>query len=158
VIRRAILYAAVLTLAIVLGANLYNSVVDARNWGADIPASLATARQYFAVADPGHFFRIFSPLSQVFALTALVACWKIPGARLAAGVALMCAVGADVLTFAYFYPRNAIMLAAMPDVTAASAAWREWSAMNHVRSALVLVAGVAELFALSRLERLQGGN
>ena len=40
------------------------------------------------------------------------------------------------------------------DVDAATRAWSEWSAMNHVRSALVLAAVPLLMQALSRVERL----
>jgi hypothetical protein len=55
-IRRLLIYLAIVLLGGVLGANVYNSVVDAPNWGAAIPGSLAAAKSYFSQANPGTFF------------------------------------------------------------------------------------------------------
>jgi hypothetical protein len=115
-----------------LFVNLYNSIVDAPNWGADLPNSITAARSYFTVANPGNFFRMVSPLNQILALAAVVICWK-KNRYIALG-SLALAVLADVLTFGYFYPRNEIMFSAPMDETAIRAAWEQWSSMNWVRS------------------------
>ena len=154
-IQRAALYAAIVVVAGVLGANVYNSVVDAPSWGSAIPASLETARRYYAAGNPGTFYRIAAPLGQVAMLVALVVCWRFGASvRPLAAAALALTVSADLLTFAYFYPRNAIMLTQAMDVAAATRAWQEWSAMNYVRSAIALASLLCELAALSRFERL----
>jgi len=41
-----------------LFTNIYNSMIDAKSWGADLPHSIETARQYFKSINPGKFFRI----------------------------------------------------------------------------------------------------
>ena len=61
-----------------LFVNIYTSMVDAPNWGRDLPASIAVAREYMSVRNPGYFFRIFSPMNQVLALFAAVAAWWAP--------------------------------------------------------------------------------
>jgi hypothetical protein len=122
---------------------MYTSIVDAKSWGADMPNSIETARQYFKTSNPGDFFRIFSPLTQLFALVAMIAFWK-RGKKvrtmLIAAFALY--VIAEGLTFGYFYPRNAIMFEKPIDVAAVKNAWQEWDSMNWVRSLLV-AAGIA---------------
>ena len=150
-LTRMLLYAAIITISAVLGANVYTSVVDARNWGSSIPESLTTARHYFAVADPGTFFRVFSPMAQVLSIAALVLLWKTPARKWAAAATIL-AISADVLTFVYFYPRNDIMFRDTLDAAAATQAWSGWSAMNYPRSALVLFAAVCELAALRSFE------
>jgi hypothetical protein len=117
-----------------LFVNMYNSIVDAPNWGADLPHSVATARQYFSAANPGDFFRIVSPLNQVLAVIVLVFSWK--SHRYLGLAFLVTAVLLDVMTFGYFYPRNDIMFVAAIDENAVRTAWQEWSAMNWFRSAL----------------------
>ena len=149
--RLAVLWMAVIVIGGVLGANVYTSAVDARNWGSNIPASLYAARQYFSAANPGTFFRVASPLAQVLSLLALILCWNVPGARLFAGIAVAANVTGDIMTFAYFYPRNDIMFINPMDADAAARAWRGWAAMNHVRSAMVMAALLAELGALTRV-------
>ena len=90
-----------------LFVNVYTSMVDAANWGRDVPASIMAAREYFSVANPGTFFRIFSPVNQVLALLAVVVSWWAPKGTFAICVAaLVLAVSADIFTFAYFYPRT----------------------------------------------------
>jgi hypothetical protein len=154
-VQRVALYVAIIVVGGVLGANVYNSVVDAPSWGSAIPTSLETARRYFAVGNPGTFFRVASPLGQVATLVVLAVCWRF-GARVRtlAAAAFALIVAAELFTFAYFFPRNAIMLTQAMDVAAASRAWHEWSGMNHVRSAIALAALLCELAALSQFERL----
>jgi uncharacterized membrane protein len=157
--RRAVIYLAIVTLGCVLGANLYNSIVDAPNWGASIPASVVTTRQYFAVADPGSFFRMVSPAAQIATLLGLIACWRLGGRiRLLAAGALVLAVVGDIMTFVYFYPRNALLFdpATSPEVLAR--VWTEWSTMNHVRSAVLATALVCALSTLSAVERQSGDS
>src|SRR6185436_6118651 len=135
-------------------ANVYTSAVDARNWGSNIPTSLNAARAYFSVVNAGSFFRIASPLAQVLSLLALILCWDVPGARLFAGIALAANVTGDIMTFAYFYPRNNIMFVNPMNAEAAAQAWRGWAMMNHVRSALVLTALLSELLTLTRVAQM----
>jgi uncharacterized membrane protein len=152
--RHVVLWLAVIVIGGVLGANVYTSAVDARNWGANIPTSLNAARAYFSVVNPGSFFRIASPLAQVLSLLALILCWNVPGARLFAAVAVAANVTGDLMTFAYFYPRNDIMFVNPMNAEAAAQAWREWATMNHVRSALVLTALLSELATLTRVAQM----
>ncbi|MGZ3946400.1 MAG: DUF1772 domain-containing protein [Mucilaginibacter sp.] len=146
-----------LALAISLAAgllftNIYTSVVDAHNWGANIPASIQTARDYFKTANPGTFFRIFSPANQVAGLLALILCWRAgKRVRLYCAIAFLFAVGTDVITFAYFYPRNDILskspIAANLDVI--KAALEQWRSMNWVRSLICAVALVFDFLAFT---------
>ena len=136
-IRPILLGLSAATASGLLFVNLYSSIVDAPNWGADIPNSIIDARQYFAVANPGHFFRIFSPVNQVLALVVLILCWK--NNRYIAIASLAIAILLDVMTFGYFYPRNDVMFVNAIDENALRIAWREWSTMNWIRSALCVV-------------------
>ena len=133
-IRPILLAVSAAVAAGLLFVNLYNSLVDAPNWGADLSHSIVAARNYFSAANPGDFFRIFSPLNQVLAIIGLVICWK--NNRYIALAALAAAILLDVMTFGYFYPRNEIMFAAPLDENAVRLAWQEWSTMNWFRSAL----------------------
>lgn len=121
-----------------LFVNFYNSVVDAANWNAAVPESIAITRQYFSVANPGSFFRIASPLNQLLALITVIACWKYGRVRYIALGALLLAVSADLLTFGYFYPRLHIMFSTPieSNTAAIQAAVNEWSSMNWVRSGM----------------------
>lgn len=154
-IKRIFFYTAIILMGCVLGANVYNSVVDAPNWGSALPASLDTAKTYFATANPGTFYRVASPAAQAAALLCLIFAWRSGGwTRGLAAAALLLTISGDVLTFTYFYPRNAIMFGPRPALTEDLInAWSTWSTMNHLRSAIILAALIAELAALSGLER-----
>jgi hypothetical protein len=140
-------------MAIILGVNVYNSIVDARNWGANIPDSILAARSYFKVANPGVFFRVASPLNQLFALLVLVVCWKSgKSVRLYFGLVFLSAVLAEALTFAFFFPRNEILfLGAEGNVGVLMKAWAEWSRMNWVRSLLLAFGLVCSMKGIDSL-------
>ena len=137
-IRPILLGLSAATAAGILFVNFYHSIVDAPNWGADLPNSITNARQYFALTNPGHFFRIVSPINQVLTLIAVILCWKFRRERYIAIGSLVLAILADVLTFGYFYPRNDIMfvLPIEASMDTIRAAWEQWSTMNWFRSAI----------------------
>ena len=143
----------------ILFANLYTSIVDAPNWGRDIPASMEAARNYHVVANPGTFFRMFSPACQVVTLIALILCWTVDTqVRYYLLAALVLAVTTDVLTFTYFYPRNAIMFQNPIDgnTEAIRTAWKEWTLMNWPRSVVVTIGLILDFAALLRFSRRTG--
>lgn len=149
-IRLILLGLSAATAAGILFVNLYNSLIDAPNWGADLPNSLLAARQYFTVVNPGNFFRIISPINQVLALIAVIVCWKFGRERYIAIGSLVLAILADVLTFGYFYPRNEILFAAPIEASMDTIrlAWEQWSTMNWFRSAMCAVNSVLALTVL----------
>ena len=131
-----------------LFANIYTSLVDAKSWGANIPQSIETARDYFKTVNPGIFFRMISPSNQVVALLVLILFWKVSAAvRIYLGMALALYVCVDVFTFAYFYPRNKIMFdtTPLPDIDTLKNALTGWRTMNWVRS-FILFAGLVFSF------------
>lgn len=136
-----------------LFVNIYTSMVDAPNWARDVPASILAAREYFGVANPGTFFRIFSPVNQVLALAAAVAAWWAPrGTFTICFAALILSVLVDVFTFAYFYPRNDIMFVApMDDLDAIRTALSGWQNMNWLRSGMIVVIVFLDFLALIRV-------
>jgi hypothetical protein len=153
--RQVIIFTAIVATGAVLGANVYNSVVDVPNWGSQIPGSLETARRYFGVRNPGTFFRAASPLSQTLSLLMLIVVWGFGGpTRGLAALALAFGVLADVLTFAYFYPRNDVMFVRPVDVQAMTQSWIGWNRMNHVRNVLVLAGLVCQLSVSWRVARM----
>lgn len=135
-----------------LFTNVYTSIVDATSWGNDIPNSIAAAREYFKVVNPGNFFRVFSPVNQVLGLLVLILFWKSTlTIRLYVGIAFVLYVLSDAFTFAFFYPRNEIMFetAALTEVDRLRKVWSEWNSMNWVRSAILLVGIVFSGMALN---------
>ncbi len=160
-IRKSTLILATTFAAGLLFVNVYNSLIDAANWGSNIPESIQTARAYFKVAHPGYFFRIGSPINQLFTLLALITCWKMgKKMRLYCALALLFAVSVDVLTFAYFYPRLDIMFnnPDISDVNAVKTAWSEWAFMNWPRSGLEVVNLIFDFAALTLLFKTENSS
>jgi hypothetical protein len=141
--------------AMLLGAAVYESVVLAPNLqGA--PTSLEHARGFYHVTNPGTFFRVLSPATQLFLLVALVCNWKpTPGTRWRLAGALALAVLADVITFKFHYPRNAILFIAPltnapADLNRVAA---EWATGNYVRIAVLLIVVVLAMASMIRIAR-----
>jgi hypothetical protein len=137
-----------------LFVNIYTSMVDIKSWGSNIPHSIGTARDYYKVANPGNFFRVFSPINQVLALLVLILFWKSsPGVRPYLGIALLLYILGDVMTFAYFYPRNDVMLktADLNDAAQLKRIWTEWKNMNWVRSAVVFTGVCFSFISLYKI-------
>lgn len=159
--RQSLVALSVTFAAGLLFTNVYNSIVDAPNWGSNLPTSIETARSYFGTRDPGSFYRVASPINQVISLLALASCWKAGGrVRLWCGAALLISVLSDMFTFAYFFPRNDIMFGApiRTSIEMIRQAHSQWSFMNWVRSAgvaLNVVAGFGALFSLLGVQRIK---
>jgi len=127
-------------------------VVDAHNWGSNIPASIQTARDYFKTANLGTFFKVFSPVNLVAGLLALILCWRTgKRVRLYCAVALLFAIGTDILTITYFYPRNDILFKSpiATNFDAIKTAWEQWSSMNWIRSLICSVTLVCDFLAFN---------
>jgi hypothetical protein len=141
---------ALVALALLLGAATYESVVMAPNYEHDIPTSIDAARAFLKRTTPAHYFRLLSPVTQLFMLSALIACWSLPAARRPLLVALGILVLLDLITFRYHYPRLAIMFRSTDPVAAETLrkAAREWGHGNLWRIMLLLVAFGATLRAL----------
>jgi hypothetical protein len=152
--KNIILFLSISIASGLLLVNIYNSLIDARSWGSDIPNSIATAREYFKTVNPGNFFRLFSPVNQAMALLALIVFWRSsPTIRMYLGAVLVLYVLADVITFAYFYPRNDIMFrtASLTDVELLKKTWSEWNAMTWVRSIMLIVGLILSFLSLHKI-------
>jgi uncharacterized membrane protein len=138
-----------------LGAAVYESVVLAPNLqGA--PISLEHARGFYHVTNPGMFFRVLSPVTQLFLLVALVCNWKpTPGTRWRLAGALALAILADVITFKFHYPRNAILFIAPLTNTPAdlNRVAAEWATGNYVRIAVLVIVVVLAMASMIRIAR-----
>ena len=147
----------ILFLSIICGSGLtmvsiYNTVVDAKSWGSDIPASIQAARGYFQNVDPRRFYEIAGPVNLILIVLTLILFWKDSvSLRFYFAASLACYAAILVLTLAYFVPRNLILFTwsisdHLEQIRTASA---QWSAMNWIRSLLGL-AGV--LFSFKGLD------
>jgi Domain of unknown function (DUF1772) len=148
--KQSIIFASMAIAAGLTLTNMYTSIVDVPSWGADIPQSIATARDYFRVSNPGNFFRIFSPLNQALGLASLILFWnrskKIRWFLLAAFVLYITGEG---MTFQYFYPRNEIMFkSTVADVELLKRTWLEWRNMNWLRTIIIASGFICSCVAL----------
>jgi hypothetical protein len=156
--KTIILFASIAIASGLLLTNIYTSLVDARSWGGDIPNSIAAAREYFKAVNPGYFFRIFSPANQALGILVVILFWKTsPSIRLYLGIALVCYLIAEGLTFNYFYPRNDIMFktAQLTDISLLKKTWSEWNMMNWVRSLILLTGLFFSMWSLHKFYGLQ---
>ena len=152
--KKLTLFASICLASGLLFTNLFTSLIDAKSWGCDIPHSIAAAREYFKNVDPGDFFRLFSPINQALGIIVLVMFWKAsPSIRLGLGIALVCYLAAEALTFIYFFPRNDIMFrdASLSDITLLKKTWSEWNSMNWVRTAILVVGVFFSCFSLHKI-------
>ena len=155
--KQLLLFVSIALASGLLLTNIYTSLVDAKSWGANIPQSIETAREYFKTVNAGNFFRIFSPVNQALGLLVVILFWKSsPSIRLCLGIAVVMYILGDLLTFAYFYPRNDIMFktAQLTDTDLLTKTWREWSTMNWVRSLIVLTGLFFSFLSLHKLYSL----
>jgi hypothetical protein len=152
--KNVLLFASILIACGLLLTNIYNSLIDAKSWGSNIPKSIETARQYYQTVNPGNFFRIFSPVNQVLALLVVIVFWKSsPDAKWFLLTAFILYVLADVFTFSYFYPRNDIMFrtAQLTDVSVLLKTWKGWSTMNWLRSLIIFIGIIFSFISLHKI-------
>ncbi|KOS06506.1 hypothetical protein AM493_11015 [Flavobacterium akiainvivens] len=138
----------------ILFANIYNSLVNAAAADANIPTSIIAAREYFKSVNPGDFFKIFSPFTQLLALAALILFWKKSvSIRLLLAIALACYISGDIFAFLYFHPRSDIMFVSekLPDTETLKRLSHEWSTMNWVRSFILFVGVVCSFLAIDKI-------
>ena len=144
---------AVIGLGMLLGAGAYESVVMAPNYAARVPESLEHARSFFVTTNPGRFFRSFAPATQILILLAVIlngrekqVHWWLFGALAALALA-------DVITFTFHYPRNALLFVQPLDqvpLAQLQAAARQWGPGNHVRVGLLAAAILSALRGLMK--------
>ena len=152
--KKIIILASVSFASGILFVNIYNSLVNAVAVESDIPTSVIAARQYFKTVNPGDFFRIFAPLTQVLALLSLILFWKKSSSiRLFLGIAFACYLAADVFAFLYFHPRNDIIFNSekLADTETLKRLSSEWSSMNWARSLVVLIGVVCSFIGIDKI-------
>jgi hypothetical protein len=150
--KKLVLFLSIICASGLTMVSIYNSVVDAQSWGSDIPASIQTARDYFAHVDPRRFYVVVGPVNLALIALTLIVFWKDSvSLRYYFAASLACYAAILILTLAYFIPRDLILFTwSIPDhleqIRTASA---QWSAMNWIRP-LFGLAGV--LFSFKGLD------
>ena len=151
--KKIILFASIAVASGVLFANVFNSMVIAVATASNIPNSIIAGGEFFKVANPGDFFKIFSPASQLLTLLSLILFWKNSNkARLFLAIALMCFISCDIMAFTFFHPRTDLMFSSpVPDVETLKRLSSEWSSMNWVRSFILLVGTTFSFMAVDKI-------
>jgi uncharacterized membrane protein len=151
-LRTSVASIAVIAVGMLLGAATYEAVVMAPNYVTQVPQSLEHIRAFFVITNPGNFFRVLAPATQVLLLLSVLLNWRVPRARWWLAGALVAVVLTDVITFKVHYPRNAVLfvqpLEGVPIARLQQAA-REWGRWNQVRVGLLAAAAVTALRGLS---------
>ena len=150
--KKAVLFLSIIFASGLFMVTIYNSIVDAKSWGADVPASIEAARVYFKKVDPRNFFAIFGPINQLLILLTIILFWKDSSSlRIYFSISFLFYAVILLLTFAYFIPRD-IVLFTLPiqgNIERIKTASVQWSYMNWLRSLLGL-AGI--LFSFKGLD------
>src|SRR5262245_23191441 len=66
--KKWVLFLSILCASGLTLVSIYNTVVDAKSWGSDIPASIQTARDYYLHVDPRRFYGVAGPLNLLLIL------------------------------------------------------------------------------------------
>jgi uncharacterized membrane protein len=151
-LRSFSLVVAIVLLGALLGGGLYESVVMAPNYRSNIPQSLDHVKQFFSVANPGNYFRVVAPATQITLLATLLLNWTVKSRRWWLIAAFVMSIGMDIITFTYHYPRNAILFSdpLNTPVEVLTAAAAEWMYANLVRCFLIVSAMFCTISAAMR--------
>jgi Anthrone oxygenase len=150
--KKCILFLSIICASGLTLVSIYNTVVDAKSWGSDIPTSIQTARDYYQHVDPRRFYAIAGSVNQILILLTVILFWKDSVAlRFYFATSFLLYAAIVILTLAYFVPRDLVLFTwpiqdHLEQIRAASA---QWSRMNWLRSLLGL-AGV--LFSFKGLD------
>ncbi len=143
-------------LSIFLAAGLtmvtvYNTLVDAKSWGSDIPTSIQTARSYYAHVDPRRFYLVVGPPTVLLGMLTTILFWKdAVTLRLLFGTSAACYVAIVLLTILYFVPRDLILFRSplhehFDEIRVAAG---QWSRMNWARTLLGCAGVMCSMRAL----------
>jgi hypothetical protein len=139
--KKAILYLSIIFASGLVMVTVYNTLVDARSWNSDIPASIQAARDYYKHVDPRRFYAIIGPPNLLLSLLTVILFWKDGvSLRFYFGASFFLYVAIVILTFTYFIPRD-LMLFTWPipeHIEEIRTAASQWSEMNWVRTLLGL--------------------
>jgi len=138
--KRAIVFLSIILASGLTAVTVYNTLVDAQSWGAEIPTSIQVARDYYKHVDPRYFYLIVGPINQLLILLAIILFWKHSQLRLYFIGSFLLYAAIIILTITYFVPRDIILFTwpieqHIEDIRAAST---EWWQMNWLRTLLGL--------------------
>ncbi len=142
--KKAILFLSIILASGLVMVTVYNTIVDAKSWGSDIPASIQAAREYYKHVDPRRFYAIIGPPNLLLSLLTIILFWKDGvSLRMYFGASFLLYAAIVILTLTYFIPRDLILFTwpiqdHLQEIRTASSQWLQ---MNWIRTLLGL-AGV----------------
>jgi hypothetical protein len=74
--KRAVLFLSIILASGLVMVTVYNTVVDAKSWGSDIPSSIQAAREYYKHVDPRRFYALIGPPNMLLSLLTIILFWK----------------------------------------------------------------------------------
>ncbi len=144
---------AIVSVGAVLGGNLFDVIVNEKNLTRNFPDSVEHIRRFYKFSNPGHFFRLFTPIYGLSALIALLCFWHVAYGRrwLIIGSILSYAL-TQVITIVYFFPQNQLLregpIDELTTLFTKFATTRTY--LDFLRNVLTLTAVVLLLIALSQ--------
>ena len=138
--KKAFLFLSIITASCLVGVTIYNTIIDAKSWGADVPNSIQAAREYYKHVDPRNFYLIFGPINQLLTLIVLILSWKNIKLRIYFASSFILYALIIILTITYFVPRDLILFTQpiQGNIQQLKNVSTEWSNMNWVRTLLGL--------------------
>jgi hypothetical protein len=150
--EKIILFLSIICASGLTMVSIYNTIIDARSWSADIPASIQIARDYFHHVDPRRFYAIVGPVNEILIVLAIILFWKDAiSLRVYFAISFLMCTAIVVLTLAYFIPRDLILFTwSIPDhLDQIRVAMAEWSHTSWRRS---LLGFIGVLFSFKGLD------
>jgi hypothetical protein len=153
VMKKIIVFLSIICASGLVMVTIYNLIVDAKSWGADIPASIQTVRDYYKHVDPRNFFAIVAPINMLLIVLSIILFWKDSvSIRTYFIISFLLYAAIAALTFIYFIPRDMIIFTSPIEghTEQIKTALLQWKNMNWLRTLLGL-AGV--LFTFKGVDR-----
>jgi hypothetical protein len=159
-VKKAILLLSITVASGLLMVSIYNTLVDAKSWGSDIPTSIQAARDYYKHVDPRRLYAVMGPINQLLSLLTIIVFWRYGSLRWYFIASFLLYAAIVLLTFVYFVPRD-LMLFTWPiqdhleEIRAAAA---QWSHMNWLRSLLGLAGVLSSFKGLDTYYKIQAAS
>lgn len=138
--------------------TIYNLIVDAKSWGANIPDSIQTVRDYYRYVDPRNFFAIVAPINMVLILLSIILFWKVSvSIRTYFCISFLLYALIAILTFVYFIPRDMIIFTQPIEghTEQIKTALSQWENMNWLRTVLGLTGVMFTIKGIDTFYKIQ---
>lgn len=156
--KKVIVFLSIICASGLVMVTIYNLIVDAKSWGADIPASIQTVRDYYKHVDPRNFFAIVAPINMLLIVLSIILFWKESvSIRTYFIISFLLYSVIAALTFIYFIPRDMIIFTwpIEEHTEQIKTALSQWKNMNWLRTLLGLAGVIFTLKGLDTFYKVQ---